>query len=132
MSSDPSAQIRGRRAESNAAISARDVEAVIALMAEQITVSVAGGPTLVGRDASRVAFAEQFADPAFRGYVREPSTITVHDPPITVSEQGRWVGRWQRGLRREEMRGMYSAEWELRDAGAGWQLVSEVFVSAPG
>lgn len=132
MSIDYGTQIRALRAESNAAISARDVEAVVALMVEQITVSVAGGPTLVGRDASRVAFVEQFADPAFRGYVREPSTITVHDPAITATEQGRWVGRWQRGFRREELRGLYTAEWELRDAGAGWQLVSEIFVSAPG
>ncbi len=132
MSIDHGTQIRALRAESNAAISARDVEAVVALMVEQITVSVAGGPTLIGRDASRVAFIEQFADPAFRGYVREPSTITVHDPPITATEQGRWVGRWQRGLRREELRGVYTAVWTLSTAGAEWQLASEVFVSGPG
>jgi ketosteroid isomerase-like protein len=132
VSIDHGTQIRALRAESNAAIGARDVEAVVALMVEQITVSVAGGPTLVGRDASRVAFVEQFADPAFRGYVREPSTITVHDPPITATEQGRWVGRWQRGLRREELRGVYAAVWNRSDAGARWQLASEVFVSGPG
>ncbi len=132
MSLDHGAQIRALRAASHVAISARDVEAVIALMVEQVTVSVAGGPTLVGRDASRLAFIEQFADPSFRGYVREPSTITVHDPPITASEEGRWVGRWQRGLRREEQRGVYTAEWRWRDAGRGWQLASEVFVSGPG
>ncbi len=129
MSADHVANIRARRAASNAAIAARDVNGVIALMLEHITVTVAGGPILVGRAASLAAFIEQFADPAFRGYVREPGTISVHAGAITATEQGRWVGRWQHGVRHEELRGMYSAEWRLAEA--GWQLASEVFVSGP-
>lgn len=129
MTADDRAIIWARRAESNAAIAARDVEGVIAVMTPDIIVSVAGGPRLVGRAASRQAFIEQFGDPSFRGYVREPETIVVHDPPTTATEQGHWLGRWQQGLRTEAMRGMYTAEWCHTEK--GWHLQSEVFVSAP-
>jgi ketosteroid isomerase-like protein len=126
---DHQSDIRDRRAESNAAIAARDPDRIIAVMHPDITVVVAGGPTLTGRAAQRDAFAEQFIDPGFRGYLREPDRITVHEPPTLASESGRWVGRWQMGLRREEMRGMYTAEWCLVDD--RWYLKSEVYLSGP-
>ncbi len=122
----PSDHIRARRATSNLAIAERDLDAIVACMCDDITVAVAGGPTLTGRAASRAAFAEQFADRAFRGYVREPEEIVVHDPPITATERGRWVGRWQNGWRTEAMRGTYVASWRL-EAGE-WRIASEVFV----
>ena len=49
-------------------------------MMEDVIVSVAHGPVLKGREASRVAFAEQFADRAFAGYVREANDIVIHAP----------------------------------------------------
>lgn len=122
--------IRALRAESNAAIAARDLDRITRLMLGSIVVSVAGGPRLTGREASRQAFADQFADRSFRGYVREPESITVHQPPVGATESGRWAGHWQAGLRKEEMRGAYVAEWRLTDD--GWRIASEVFVSMPG
>lgn len=124
---DLSAAIRARRAQSNAAIAARDLDAVVALMAEDVTVSVAGGPKLNGRAASRAAFAEQFADPAFRGYVREPGRIVPGSPAVEASEMGTWTGRWDTGARRQEMRGTYLAQWTY--TALGWFIQSEVFVS---
>ncbi|MBK6308183.1 MAG: nuclear transport factor 2 family protein [Gemmatimonadetes bacterium] len=118
--------IRARRAESNQAIAQRDADRVVAVMLDDVSVSVAGGPVLTGRAANRAAFAEQFADRAFRGYVREADEIVVHDPPTEATERGRWTGRWQVGIRTETMRGSYLARWR-RDA-LGWFIVSEVFV----
>jgi ketosteroid isomerase-like protein len=121
----PDAAIRARRAASNAAIASRDADATVAVMLPDITVAVAGGPVLIGRPAQRAAFAEQFADRAFRGYVRTPDTITLRDGATHATERGSWVGRWQRGLRTEEMRGTYVAEWRLvHDA---WMLHSEIY-----
>ncbi len=122
---DPTHTIRARRADSNAAIAARDLERVVAIMAPDISVTVAGGPILIGREASRSAFAAQFAERDFRGYVRSPDVITMHDPATRATERGRWVGRWQAGARVREMDGGYSAIWILTDA--GWCLESEVF-----
>ncbi len=124
---DHVAAIRARRAESNSAIAAQDVDRVVSLMLPDISVSVAGGPVLVGRDASRAAFAEQFADRTFRGYVRDPQDIVVHDPATRASERGRWTGRWRSGIGEQVMRGTYLAEW--RHTALGWFIQAEVFVS---
>jgi ketosteroid isomerase-like protein len=127
---DQIAAIHAHRAESNAAIAARDADAVVALMLANVTVAVAGGPTLTGRAASRDAFAVQFAERGFKGYVRTPTEVVVHDGGIAASERGQWAGTWQHGLRREEMRGIYTAAWVLDDG--RWMIASEAYVQAPG
>ena len=47
--------IRARRAESNQAIAQRDADRVVAVMLDDVSVSVAGGPVLTGRAANRAA-----------------------------------------------------------------------------
>lgn len=118
------------RAASNQAIAARDVDRVVACLMPDVTVSVARGPVLVGRDASRAAFSEQFADRAFVGYVREADHVVVNDPPTSATERGRWTGRWGRGIGEHVMRGTYVAEW--RHTELGWFIHSEVFVPHDG
>lgn len=120
--------IRSIRAASNAAIAARDADRVVACMMEDITVSVARGPILRGRDASRAAFAEQFADRAFAGYLREATEVVIDEAtPTRAVERGRWTGRWKRGHTEEVMRGTYEAEWHHTEF--GWFIQSEVFRS---
>ncbi len=120
--------IRARRALSNAAIAARDADATVAVMLDDVSVAVAGGPTLTGRAASRDAFAEQFADRSFGGYVREPEHVVVASPPVTATEIGRWTGTWGGGVRRQVVRGTYRAEWAC--TAMGWFIASEVFVAS--
>lgn len=127
---DHVAAIKAARAASNAAIASRDVERVVMYMLPEVVVSVARGPVLKGRDASRAAFAEQFADRAFLGYVREADDVVVHEPPMRASERGRWTGRWRQGVAEQVMRGTYRAEWEYTDM--GWLIRSEVFVPGAG
>lgn len=125
MPADLAAPIRRAREASNSAITTRDADGVVRHMMPDVTVSVARGPVLVGRDASRAAFAEQFADRAFLGYVRTPHDIAVHDPPMRATERGRWTGRWRRGVAEHVMEGTYHAEWTLTEL--GWFIGSEVF-----
>ena len=121
--------IRRVRATSNAAIAARDADRVVACMMEDVTVSVARGPVLQGREASRTAFADQFADRAFVGYVREPTDILVDaSSPTRATERGRWTGRWRHGTNEHTMRGTFEAEW--RHTELGWFIQSEVFTSS--
>lgn len=120
--------IRAVRAASNAAIAARDADRVVACMLEDVTVSVARGPVLEGREASRVAFAEQFADRAFVSYLREPTDIVIDAPPTRATERGRWTGRWRHGNTEQTMRGTYEARWRLTEL--GWFIQSEVFTSS--
>ncbi|MBC8089825.1 MAG: nuclear transport factor 2 family protein, partial [Phycisphaerae bacterium] len=116
------------RAASNAAIAARDAGRVVACLMEDVTVSVARGPVLQGREASRIAFAEQFADRAFAGYVREVTDVVVDlSSPTRATERGRWTGHWRHGNSEQTMRGIYEAEW--RHTELGWFIQSEVFTS---
>ena len=121
----PADQIRTLRAQSNAAIAARDADGVTALMSDTVSVAVAGGPVLRGRAANRAAFAEQMADPAFRGYVRTPASIEVAADGRHASEQGRWEGRWQTRAGPLVQRGAYEATWELTPL--GWRLAAEQY-----
>lgn len=120
--------IRAVRVASNAAIAARDADRVVACMLDDVTVSVARGPVLKGREASRIAFTEQFADRAFAGYVREATDIVIEAPPMRATERGHWTGRWRHGSTEQVMRGTYEAEW--RHTALGWFIQSEVFTSS--
>ena len=125
---DPAEVIRARRAQSNAAIAARDADGTVAMMMDDVTVAVAGGPVLTGRAASRAAFTEQFRDPCFGGYVRQPDRIVLASPAISATESGRWTGTWGAGLRRQQIGGTYVAEWAYTIL--GWFIQSEVFASS--
>ena len=145
--------IRAVRAASNAAIAARDADRVVACMLDDVTVSVAHGPVLQGREASRAAFAAQFGDRAFVGYVREATDIVIDAVPmratevratevratevratevrateVRATERGRWTGRWRHGTTEQVMRGTYEARW--RHTEFGWFIESEVFTTS--
>ena len=122
---DAAADIARLREQSNAAIAARDAAWVVSYMADTLRVRVAGGPELVGRDANTDAFAEQFADKAFAGYIRAPEQIEVAANGTTASERGTWTGRWRTKSGTHEQRGRYTAEWECTPL--GWQIVGEVY-----
>jgi uncharacterized protein (TIGR02246 family) len=124
----PAGAVRALREASNAAIAARDAERVGSFMAPDVRVAVAGGPVLQGVEANRAAFAEQMADPAFRGYVRTPESIRVRGDGTRAEECGSWVGRWQTRAGPLAQRGRYTAEWELTPL--GWRITSETY--APG
>ena len=121
------AQIRALREQSNSAIAAHDADRTVSFMAPDIVVGVAGGPTLTGLDASRAAFAEQFADKAFVTYVRTTEQVTLADP-MRATERGRWVGRWRLKSGMHEQGGSYVAEWRFSEM--GWLIYSEVFLQA--
>ena len=117
--------IRARRSASNRAIGARDAELVVTFMMPNVSVHVAGGPLLVGREASRAAFASKFANKHFLGYTRDPDEIVVADGSAEATERGRWTGRWRAHCREETMRGTYVAVWQRTEL--GWLIESERF-----
>ena len=120
-------QIRVLREQSNQAIAAHDADRTVSFRAPDIAVGVAGGPTLTGRDASRAAFAEQFADTAFVTYVRTIEQVMMVNP-LRATERGRWVGRWRLKSGMHEQGGSYVAEWRFSEM--GWLIHSETFIEA--
>ena len=64
--------IRARRAESNAAIAAQDVDRVIAVMLPEVSVSVAGGPMLTERGRWTGRWRSSAGEEVMRGnYIAE-------------------------------------------------------------
>jgi len=124
---DPAVRIRALREQSNQAIAAHDADHTVSFMAPDVVVGVAGGPILVGRQASRDAFAEQFADITFVTYVRTTEQVTLADP-MRATERGRWVGRWRVKTGMHEQGGSYVAEWRVSKM--GWLIHSETFCEA--
>ena len=124
MMSRHESDIRARRAQSNRAIADRDADRVVSFLLPDVTVAVAGGPKLVGRDASHAAFAEQFADKSFRGYVRDTGLVIVRETPLAATERGQWTGRWSTRTGLQDMEGTYTAEWCYTPM--GWLIQSEV------
>lgn len=121
--------ITARRALSNKAIAERDLDGIVAVMTPDAVVSVAGGPRLSGREESKAAFADQFADRSFVGYTREVDRIVVSENSKQATEQGRWAGRWRLNPGDHIMRGTYTAEWRRIDG--EWMIQSEIFVERP-
>jgi ketosteroid isomerase-like protein len=113
------------RAQSNAAIAARDADRVVAFMTDDVAVHVAGGPVLRGLAANRRAWEEQMRAAGYGGYVRTPDQITVADGGTSATELGQWEGRWTVNGRLHTQSGRYSATWQL-DA-MGWRIASETF-----
>lgn len=124
---DHAADIRALRKQSNAAIASLDAQYVVSFMSEDVTVAVAGGPTLTGRDANRKAFEEQMADPMFVGYVRTPEQVIVQHEPLQAVERGTWKGRWRNKGRQRVQEGHYSAEWRMGEM--GWVIVAESYTA---
>lgn len=122
---DHAADIRALRRQSNAAIAALDPHYVTSFMAEDVEVTVAGGPVLRGRAANHRAWEEQMADRGFGGYVRSPDLVTLSPDGTTATERGAWVGRWRVRGRVQEQHGRYVAEWRL--GALGWEIARETY-----
>jgi ketosteroid isomerase-like protein len=106
-------EIRAARAASNAAIAARDVDAIVALLMPNYQVVTARNATRQGREASRASWTAIDVT-----YVRTPTEIRVSADDTQAHENGEWEGG---GLR-----GVYSAKW-LRDEDGAWRLLGEIF-----
>ena len=116
--------IRAKRKLTNRLIAAHDAARLRPHLADDVLLIVGDGELIQGADAVTVAFAGQFADPAFVAYVRTAETVEVADDGRRAAESGRWVGTWKGG---SEMSGVYLAAW--REARGQWLLERELYVT---
>lgn len=124
---DAEAQIRARRAASNAAIAAHDVAAMRPHYLRDFTIlpGSSGAPSNLEQFLTRIATT--FADPRFVTYVRTPVTVTVGASGKRAAETGTWVGRWNQPDGEMRLSGVYQAMW--LPTADGWRLRNESFVS---
>lgn len=128
LAADDAAAIRSARERYNAAIAARDVAGVRAVLTDDYK-GIAGtnGDLVSGGDAMAAFFGKAFATPGFVTYVRTPDAVTVATPAERAMERGHWVGRSVNAGTETSITGEYLAVWV--PVAGGWKLRSETFVT---
>jgi ketosteroid isomerase-like protein len=114
--------IRELRAASNRAIAAHDLAGFLPMFADDAVFTWSNGTSAVGKQALRIFFAQDFADPNFIAYVRTPKSISVSDRGVRAAEKGSWTAL-KRGTR---YGGDYIAHWMKTPD--GWRVRGELYV----
>lgn len=123
----PVHDIKALRAASNAAIKAKDVTAIIAMMAQDIVLVSGDSQKMAGLEQVREAFEAQFKAYPDAVYVRTPKSVKVSQNGMLAYEEGEWQGAWSEPRGRMQSAGRYSAGW--RKHGEDWKLHTELFVT---
>ncbi|MCA3742151.1 nuclear transport factor 2 family protein [Phenylobacterium sp.] len=121
---DPADAIRARRRLTNRFIAGRETARLGPVFLATAVVIAGDGSVITGRDAILAAFASQFADPGFGGYVRTPERIEANAVGERAAEQGRWTAAWKDAPAQS---GPYLAVW--RRVTGQWMIESETFVT---
>lgn len=122
---DPEAEIRMKRERFNAAVAARDLDALVPIWTEDVRVITSSGGRIEGRDAYRARFAGYFAEREEYRYRREPERVDVYEPWGVATERGRWRARWRDVDGPIDVGGEYLIQW--RQTEDGWFVHAELF-----
>ena len=125
------AAIRKARDRYNAALLARDLPRVRALLVDDyVGLPGTSGILVAGGDAMVERFAVAFSDPAFVTYVRSPDVVRIAKSAERAMERGHWLARYRGDKRQPRVAGEYLAVWV--PGPQGWRLRSESFVTLVG
>lgn len=122
------AAIRALRQAHNAALAARDLDAIVHLSTDDFVMILGGSGQLIqGKAAYRDFVAQSFADPYPMLFVRTPDRIDVGaaDGQPVAAETGRWTGSATDSTR-FRIAGRYLVHW-TKQAGE-WRIASESYV----
>ena len=120
--------IAAARAEFNAALTARDMAAIAAVLAEAVTLVPGDDAVLIeGRTAQLEAWQSIFTNMPDVSYVRTAARIEIGEDGELAAETGRWRGAWSSEGFSIRYTGRYFAKW--RFDGTRWMIEAEVFVT---
>lgn len=125
-------RIRELREAQNQAIRDRDLDGIASLYERDVQVTSGVGIHVVGREAYRNAFADDFRALKDVNYTRFPDAIEISGVHTDLaerlaSESGTWSGTWTLPRGTASMHGVYSALWRKRNG--RWRVNSEMFVA---
>ncbi|WP_296600327.1 DUF4440 domain-containing protein [Phenylobacterium sp.] len=123
MATAPEDAIRARRKLTNKLIAGHEAARLKPFFLPDVKLIVGDGDLILGAEQVVAAFAAQFADPAFKTYVRETEAVALDRDGARAAEHGRWTGVW----RDREMSGTYLAVW--RKVTGQWAIESELYVT---
>ena len=119
--------VRAQRAAFNAAIAGKDLEAIGAVLHENVLlVTGTASEEFSGRDAQLAIWGEDFAAGERAIYVRTADCVRVSPVFPVALESGRWHGEWE-GDPGRFAAGAYSAKWRRVDG--AWLLEAELFAT---
>lgn len=127
MTSSPELAIRLARAAFNQALTARDLDAVGAVLAPAAVLITGTDSALIsGRKAQLLVWKREFAAAERTIYVRTPAAVTPSPVEPIALEQGHWSGT-SATSDRVLASGVYSAKW--RQIGTRWMIEGELYVT---
>jgi hypothetical protein len=125
----PTSAVRAQRAESNAAIKARDAHRLRKLFDDDYhgIQGTSGALDSGGEAAARSYADEEFKDPTFITWRRTPTSVVAASSGKRVAESGLWEGIWRKSDGTMRKTGVYLAMWI--PSNDTWRLKSEAFVT---
>jgi Domain of unknown function (DUF4440) len=126
---EPTNVVRALRAESNAAIAARDVARLRSVLDDDYHgIQGTSGELDSGGEATARSYGEiEFKDSTFVTYRRTPGSVVIAQSGKRIAETGRWVGIWRKPDGTMHKTGVYLAMWV--PSGGTWRVKSESFVT---
>lgn len=124
--------IREARLAQNQAIREQNLDAIAEVLEPDVHVTSGIGIHIVGRDAYRRAYEDDFEVLEDVIYTRTPDEIEISAVDTGLAERiaaesGTWTGSFVTPRGPAQMRGVYSAMWRKRSG--QWRINSEIFVS---
>lgn len=124
--------IREARLAQNQAIREQNLDAIAGVLEPDVHATSGIGIHIVGRDAYRRAYEDDFEVLEDVIYTRTPDEIEISAVDTGMAERiaaesGTWTGSFVTPRGPAQMRGVYSAMWRKRSG--RWRINSEIFVS---
>lgn len=127
--SNASRAIKAARQRYNAAIVARDVDAICAFLTPDYHVVTGRGVQSHGVEEQRQRWQAAFAQDPLVVYRRRTLKVSVRSQLHDAQEQGRWVGKYTPAPGQVAyVAGVYAAKWQLQKSGL-WLIQTEVFTT---
>jgi ketosteroid isomerase-like protein len=119
--------VRARRLAYNKAIADRSAEAMAGFLTPGFVQLSSNGAITIGSDQVRARYAkEEFNNPAFIEYDRQPDTVAISANSRFAIERGHWRGRFRDGKGGETGNtGLYQAVWIKQDG--VWRVRTESY-----
>ena len=124
--------IRDARLDSNSAIAARAVDAIVEGMEDDVVITRGSGAVVNGKEEAKKAFSEAFAGSKDLVYARLTERVEVGTSEPLAAEHGTWTAHWTNAEGKPATKqGSYLAMWRKKIGTNGlpeWKIRSELFV----
>jgi ketosteroid isomerase-like protein len=124
---DEASSIKALRMQSNEAIAAHDIPAIVSFFDEAYQITTSVGSMSQGVDEEIEGLTALFEARPDVNYVRTPEVVEISRSNPLAKESGSWVGTWTTANGPVRTGGSYTAMWRKVDG--RWRIRAELFVA---